>query len=592
MRFSSLSLCVRALGRTIKYCTALAPLVVVLLLSATFALPGHAQQATADNQPPAAASEPDTAPNASAETLNQLRDVIADIERRQRQIQKVDSDISHSRVDADIAALKQKRQQQQQKLKEQQYYLEQIATGNVDLSLFEQPVEEEFSWNRELKEVLKPILYELKKLTERPRQIEHLRGRQASLRTRLTVADAAIKEITTLRAAADSNDLQSTLDNLLKEWRNRQHDMENELQLVTFQLNEKLDNSGSKSTAIANALKTFVTGRGLNLLLAILSFTLTFVVLRYISHLAEQKIMRRQNKESRFLARMTHIVLQALTVLLAFFAMLATLYTLGDWLLLTLLSIILVGLAFALRQSIPKYIDQVRLLLNLGAVREGERVIYRGLPWNVSRLNVYSDLVNPSLTGGRIRLPMSEMLNLVSRRWSREEPWFPCKPSDYVILPDEIVGSVMMQTPEVVQLEVVGGGTRQYNTTDFIALVPHNISNGFAVFSNFGLDYGLQEKITDDIPSILAANLERKLRGSEFGEFLQGVLVEFANAGSSSLDLILVAAFNGDGARHYFRVKRFLQITAVETCNEHGWPIPFNQVTVHYKASEAAPFSP
>ena len=100
------------------------------------------------------------------------------------------------------------------------------------------------------------------------------------------------------------------------------------------------------------------------------------------------------------------------------------LYVLGDWLILAIIMVFLVGVLFALRNSLPRYMHEVRLLLNLGPVREGERVIYQSLPWRVSRLNIYSSLVNPSLTGGIIRLPLSEMLQLVSRRWSRDEPWF------------------------------------------------------------------------------------------------------------------------------------------------------------------------
>jgi len=550
---------------------------LLLALLAAGATVTHAQS---DNDS-AATDNAQRAASVAPQVLQQVRELTREIDESKSELQLLEEQIAKTSATDELEALQLDREKLQSRLEDQIGTLEQIATGAVDLSLFDQPSDQEFSWQSELREVLKPLLYEIKKLTEKPRQLELLRTRKSSLETRLEAASLAIAEIESLRTAVASTEVKQTLDNLLAEWRDRSEDIESELNLLTFQLNEKANAEQSKGVAIANAFASFFTGRGLNLLLAIGVFIITFIIFRYFSHLLERWISRGQDAERRLFARLLHIIFQVLTVLVATFALMATLYALGDWLILTLLLILLVGIVFALRDSLPRFVDEARLLLNLSAVREGERVIYRGLPWKVSRLNIYSHLVNPLLTGGRLRLPMSEMLPLISRRWSKEERWFPCKPKEFVVLSDDTFGSIALQTPEFVHLQVLGGAIKTYATTDFLALAPRNLSEGFGVFISFGLDYALQDTITQQIPAQLEEALAQAVKQSKFGEHLEKLRVEFEAAGASSLNLLMIAFFAGKAAPDYRSIQRFLQRAAVEACNKHGWNIPFDQLTVH-----------
>ncbi len=544
---------------------------IALILLSCFTLNAVAQEA-----------KDSKAASTTPEVKQQLRELAAEIQSYKTKIAGLDTQISKAENEATAAKLETHQADLEAELNNRIYYMEQLATGAVDLSLFEQPDQQQaFSWQTELQDIFKPILYELKTVTERPRQIERLRSRITSLNTRLEATATAIKEIQQLQSSIESPGVQTVLSDILSDWEDRNKQLEAERQLVEFQLNEKASNDESRSSVILNGFKGFLTGRGFNLLLALVAFGITFTGMRYASHVVEQRVARGQNKEDRFFARLIHIILQVLAVLLALFATLATFYALGDWLLLTLLCIMLVGFTFALRNSLPQYIDEARMLLNLGPVREGERVVYQGLPWTISRINIYSDLVNPVLTGGRLRLPLNVMLQLVSRRWSREEPWFPCKPDDYVMMPDSTFGSILMQTPENVQLEVIGGGTKLYPTLDFLAQAPHNMSHGFAIAITFGLDYEEQAKITADIPATLESYITKAVAEQDYGEFVTNLFSEFESAGASSLNLVVVAVFDGEAAGSYFSIRRFLQRAAVDACNENGWNIPFSQVTVH-----------
>ena len=57
--------------------------------------------------------------------------------------------------------------------------------------------------------------------------------------------------------------------------------------------------------------------------------------------------------------------------------------------------------------------------------------------------------------------------------------------------------------------------------------------------------------------------------------------VEFFQANSSSLDLLVLADFEGDVADILKRIERAIQKWCVECCSIHGWEIPFPQLTVH-----------
>lgn len=75
--------------------------------------------------------------------------------------------------------------------------------------------------------------------------------------------------------------------------------------------------------------------------------------------------------------------------------MLIVFYLRSDLLLLVLAILALVVLGLGLRQTLPRYLTEIRLLLDVGPVRTGERVIYNGVPLQVKSINVYSVLRNP-----------------------------------------------------------------------------------------------------------------------------------------------------------------------------------------------------
>ena len=103
----------------------------------------------------------------------------------------------------------------------------------------------------------------------------------------------------------------------------------------------------------------------------------------------------------------------------------------------------------------------------------------------------------------------------------------------------------------------------------------------YTIHLTFGVDYQHQAIVTQQVPTILKTVLSETLREQGYGEDLLSLKVEFKEAGASSLDLAILVEFSGRVAKDYYVLSRAIQRMAVDACNQHGWVIPFAQLTIH-----------
>jgi hypothetical protein len=137
------------------------------------------------------------------------------------------------------------------------------------------------------------------------------------------------------------------------------------------------------------------------------------------------------------------------------------------------------------------------------------------------------------------------------------------------------------QTPELVQLILLGGSRKTYPTAKFLQQNPNNLSTNFRIEGSFGIDYQHQTISTQEIPETLKNILKKELKKGGYKDDLINLAVEFKDAGTSSLDLAILADFSGRVAKDHDILSRMLQRIAVDACNKHGWLIPFTQITLH-----------
>lgn len=457
---------------------------------------------------------------------------------------------------------------------------EAIATG-LDLDTFSARPRASFDWKEEIQEVLGPIIEELKRATARPREIEKLRSEVTYYETRLPLIQHALNNIRALKLHAASPQLNQQLSALEQEWIEQNQQMTNQLAVAQYRLEEKLGEEKPLMESVQEIVRIFFKSRGRNLLLAILAFVAVMLLFRFLDRLLFKITPTQVFQKRSFYRRLANVLYHILKIVSATIAALAVLYISGDWVLLGIALIFLFGIAWTAKQGLPLFWEQIKLLLNLSTVRENERVVYNGLPWRVASLNLYTKLHNPALKGGLIRLPLRELVELHSRPFHKDEPWFPCQEDDWVVLADGTFGQVHIQTPEMVQLILLGGSPKTYPTLEFLQQHPKNLSTDFRLEINFGIDYQHQAAITTEIPQKLQNMLRQELLQEGYQDYLRHLEVEFQKAGTSSLDLEIMADFSGEIARDYKELARLLQRIAVEACNTYGWVIPFTQITLH-----------
>ena len=534
---------------------------------------GHGQADPAAAASATAETAADTDTLATLVSFVKLRnDLLQDIKALNKQIDAAESE-------AEKGKLKQELEKLESDLRATKRNLENIAAG-VDISRLRAEKEEEFNFQKEIFALLKPALDEMREMTSHVRQKSDLREKIVYYEERLPVIEQALANINRLQEQSKDKSLKKSLKATAGIWRKQQAFMQSELQAARLELDKLEASETSITEASQSYLKSFFQKRGLYLTEALL-LVLAILLLSRLSYAAMQRYIPGFRKKHRsFRVRLVELAHRIVTVIMVIFGPMIVFYLVEDWVLFSLGILLLLGMALTLRQALPLYWHQVQLFLNIGSVREGERVLMEGLPWLVERINIYCTFSNPMADISQ-RLPIADLIDLKSRPAKRDEPWFPCKKGDWVILSDGVRGKVIGISHELVQLVERGGAQLTYQTSDFLAKSPRNLVTNFRIKETLGISYSLQKESTTSILETLHRYIQQRAEQEGYGEQLLNLRVEFAQAGNSSLDLAVIADFKGELGDLYNRLRRAIQRWCVDACSEYGWEIPFPQMTLH-----------
>ena len=542
-----------------------------------FILPGMLLPAYAPAQDNVVAKSPDDAQlQDTIKTLQSLiklqTDLKRDIQERGHQLAVAQTAAEKNEIQAQLDKLETDLQTTTQNLKG-------IAAG-ADIANLRVTEEAAFNLQEELFSLLKPAIKEMKDMTSHVRQKSELKDKIAYYSEKQPIAELAVTNITDLLSRNENEQLERYLEGMLAEWHKQLTVIQSELQSAQLQLNKLESSEASLAEASQSYLKSFFQQRGLYLFQALLA-VMAVLLLSRLSHRAIVRLVPDYRKEHRsFHTRLLDLVHRIITIILAIMGPMVVFYMVEDWVLFSLGILLLLGIALTLRQALPRYWQQIQLFLNVGSVREGERIDLDGLPWRVRQINIFSILENPTAELTQ-RVRIDDLVDMRSRPLKRDEPWFPCKKSDWVLLSDGMRGKVTGISQELVELIERGGARRTYQTADFLALSPTNLSRDFRLKETIGISYDLQKESVAAIPNMLKDYIERRIADEGYGDQLKNLRVEFEKANTSSLDIVVIADFDGELADLYNRLRRAMQRWCVEACSEFGWEIPFTQLTLH-----------
>ena len=485
----------------------------------------------------------------------------------------VDTEEEKNRIKEDIKLF-------HQQLSELKVKFEKIATG-VDTSTIQiNRTKQNSTIGEDLQLIIKPLIYGAKQATADMRKKAKLQEESEYYQNILPKALKASESIEILLKSPKSKPLKKEFLKLKRYWKQQITLISSNLNASLYQLDmlEKKDLSFSQSLKIST--KEFFEERGRFLLEGAVAFVSVITILEIITLLFVKLFPKTVKSNRNFYIRFGGLVYKIVTLLLSILAPMGVFYYEEDWVLFSMGLLALFGIAWTFRHLMPKLWQQTRLLLNIGSVREEERIYYQNLPWRVKNINIFTVLENPD-SGVRLRIPIEEMVGLTSRPSSKYEPWFPCRINDWVLLSNEYYGKVVGVSLEFIELVDVGGGHRIFIISDFLSLSPLNLSTDFRIISSLGISYRHQKEATREIPEILERFILKKIIEEGYKESLKKLIVQFDNAGDSSLNIKIIANFKGESAPLYFRLKRAIARWSVEACSQYNWEIPFPQMTLH-----------
>jgi len=333
---------------------------------------------------------------------------------------------------------------------------------------------------QEAQQLVEPLFDAIRRVSEKPRRIEGYKTNISNLQSRMEQLDMALANIDDAIAKKKFPELEQQLtDSRLELFHERD---EIKIQLDTFQRKLQRDMGDRRTVVeiITTEAQNFFDSKGRNLIIALIVFLSSLWFFFYTRRFVfSSKLLRTKLKP---LSKPLELTYGLLAFLLSIFSVLFTLHFLNDWFLVTLITLFLIALIWSFKTLITVFVSEARLALNLGTVKQGERVIWQGLPWLVKSLGFKSVLINEALQGGKVILPARIVTSMLSRESAEDEPWFPTQVGDYVVLEDGVTGQIEAQTPETVVVRV-RNAKKHYSATAFIAQNPVNLSAGFEIWT-------------------------------------------------------------------------------------------------------------
>ena len=437
-----------------------------------------------------------------------------------------------------------------------------------------------FDLNAEIQDLIEPFVLVLNEATSDARQLERARRDLDLAARRFEDASIAVANIEAILEQVEVPAVVERLNKDLALWQERLTAQETQIEALTQRIDDLRADRIPVGRNVNSAFEVFFRDRGISLALGLGAFV-GVILLGRLVHVTVTRALSRRQSERTFAMRLGEIVFLVVTAFASFGAMLAVFNLRNDWLLLALAVLLFLAALWVLIRMLPALLEQISVLLNLGAVQESERVLFNGVPYKVQRLSFFTDLVNPALDGGEFTLPVRELVGMHSRPAAEDESWFPSEKGDWVRLSDGNAGQVVAQTPEMVVVQLLGGARVTYQTTDYLAANPENLSHGYRAEVEFGIAYKHQKESTGAVIEIMRAGIDKHFRALLGDDEIVDVDVELLRAGTSSIDYEVEVDVAGTSAHLFETVERELARCLIDLANANGWEIPFQQVVLH-----------
>ena len=434
---------------------------------------------------------------------------------------------------------------------------------------------------QEAQELLGPAFDTIQRISERPRKIESLRKELQVYQEKLAITQLAIKNIEVVKSSTEFAYLMPDIEEFLGDATYNVNDLSQEFTLKIDRINRELSELTKDDQTLLGAAtelsKEFFSNKGKHLGIAFLLFVFTMWLLTVLKNIVILKMLKKGTVV--WIYKPIHALYGLITFIFALSVSITSLYVMGDWVLVTIIVLMISAVLWGSKSYIHKYLAEGRLILNLGTIKEGELVIFRGIPWKVKNINFVTIFENEYLDSSIIRIEIAQIFHMHSRKILPNEQWFPTRTSDWVILSDGTYGQIKSQTVEQITIEIEEGERKYFTTQDYLNLRPSNLSHGFSLNILWNLDYNIQDQLLDSIIPRLREKLKNELESLKIQA--KKFSLDFHSAGTHSLNLLINVKFHGNQAYQKHKLERQLNEMMLRISTQENLNIPFEQIAIH-----------
>jgi len=531
----------------------------------------------------AAKAEEQVEIDAQTQLTNSLLSLSETITARQKRLADLGKAMSSARKDTDKAALQIEIDALALEITQVEQEMDLVVLGlQARQYSKDNGAKEPVNIREEFASVFEPIIMSLERATEPARRMEELRQLADQAAKRIVIAQNTLNSINGFRDADVKypKDVQERLDKHHALWENRLQEARNIDIALTEQLAATRRARGNSLKQFSEDFGGFILNRGASLLMA-MGLGFGFILLCQMIRSAAAYWYRQTHND--VLSASMRILSMFITLIgiIGGFVIAVTIFNIRqDWLMLAMSLLLALALSWTFVRSLPALGEQMRLLMNLGAVREGERTLVNGLPYRIERLSMYTKLVNPALSGGELVYPVRELIGMHSRPVTDGEAWFPTQIGDWIIR-DGKHYQVTKQTPEHVILRRPGGAEDFVPAQEFMDTLFEVISDGYRAVYEFGLDYKHLAIARIEIPERINQCVQEHVGGILGSEALLSVDTRFVGLGDSALNFTVLADVGPGLGHEWKKMQKYLNHAVVEACLNQKWDIPFPQLVVH-----------
>jgi predicted nucleic acid-binding Zn-ribbon protein len=317
------------------------------------------------------ASKPDIEKDQYKDSIRMLMSIIDLKKNLETRIKEKKVALKKSTSDAEQVDLKDELEKLDRQLSQANSDFERTATG-IDISLFDEKEDVPFNWKDELISLIKPGIVELKHLTVKARYKSQLQEELASYQNLHPMSKQAFENLNNMISKTKDKIVKKSLKRLVPEWKSVESQISNRMEIIQMELDKIETEKESLMEAMQQSVKNFFKTRGLFLIIAIIACAGLVMLLRLL-YLTLMKVLPDYSTQYRpFHIRVIDLLFKIVTLILSLIILVLVFYIFEDWVLLSLSLIVLLGLGWTVKSTLPKYWAQSRLMLNIGAVREGE----------------------------------------------------------------------------------------------------------------------------------------------------------------------------------------------------------------------------